>query len=103
MQHRPSMISRRALLATTAIVALTPQLPLAAAPVPASARPLPLDRVRLLPSLYLDSVEANRSKSFPKPRSFSRSSMRGCRRSASSSSGSRQPIPPITAVWTRAG
>ena len=64
MQHHPSTISRRSLLATSALVALAPQWPLhGAIPGPgtsAPARALPLDQVRLLPSLYLDAVEANR-------------------------------------------
>ena len=64
MPHHPPTISRRSLLATTALVGLASQWPLHGAALGSVttgfARPLPLDQVRLLPSLYLDAVEANR-------------------------------------------
>ena len=61
MHHRSIWISRRALLATTAMIALVPPGPLFAAVTKAgSARALPLDKVRLLPSIYDDAVAANR-------------------------------------------
>lgn len=58
---RAAWIDRRTLLASTAALVLQPVLPVGATTMgDGGARALPLDRVRLLPSLYRDSVEANR-------------------------------------------
>lgn len=58
---RAAWIDRRTLLASSAALALQPALPLGATSViHEGARALPLNHVRLLPSLFRDSVEANR-------------------------------------------